>query len=180
LLQRCYPPSSPIRTHPPPSRLGLTSRFCGYRAYLSSAISRPGRGGLLQLLSRSLFPCCHYRPAGVYTRFNQFSSTHAAFTSRLLVRPPNFQVSRSPVCSLTLRPGNLLTTLMAALSLDSRGSVSFPPANQATGLWLLPWQVYFLLNTPAFAGHTTVPLFALFTHGITKMLFSQENRYIPK
>ena len=86
-----------------------------------------------------------------------FSCIHAAFTRRLLVRPPNFQVSRSPVCSLTLRPGNSLTTARAALSLDSRGSVSLPSANQATGLWLLTRQVCLLLNMPAFAGHTTVP-----------------------
>jgi len=36
--------------------------------------------------------------------------------------------------SLALRPENSLPILKMALSLDSRGSVSLPPANQATGL----------------------------------------------
>jgi len=32
------------------------------------------------------------------------------------------------------------------LSAGFKGSVSFPPAAQVTGLWLLPWHVYLLLS----------------------------------
>ena len=157
MLQRRYPLSSLLQTHPPPSRLGLTSRFCGYRAYLSSAISRPGRGGLLQFLDMSLLPCCHYRPAGADSLFNQFSGIHSAFTRRLLVRPPDFRFRGHLCVRFRCGPETRSPPLTVALSLDFRGSVSLSPANQATWLWLLPWQVYLLLNMSAFAGHTTVP-----------------------
>ena len=73
-----------------------------------------------------------------------------------MARPPDFPLSRPPMCSLSLQPGNSLTVLMTALSSDSRSSVSFPPADHTTGLWFLPWRDCLLLNTPAFAGHTIV------------------------
>jgi len=41
------------------------------------------------------------------------------------------------MCLLALRPGNSLTALSAALSLDSSSSVSFPTPNLATGFLLL-------------------------------------------
>ena len=42
-------------------------------------------------------------------------------------------LSRLPLRSLSLRPGNSLTILLMASSMGSRGSVSLPPAIQATG-----------------------------------------------
>ena len=38
-----------------------------------------GRGGLLQLLSVSLSPCCRSHPAGVVRRISQSATAHAAF-----------------------------------------------------------------------------------------------------
>ncbi|MCG8339814.1 MAG: hypothetical protein MI674_00850 [Cytophagales bacterium] len=42
-----------------------------------------------------------------------------------------------------------------SLSVGFNLLISGHAATQATGLGLLTWQVYFLLKTPAFAGHTT-------------------------
>src|SRR3954447_17691959 len=47
-----------------------------------------GRGGLLQLLSRSLSPCCRFHPAKVSSRVGQISAVHVAFALRLQARPP--------------------------------------------------------------------------------------------
>src|SRR2546427_6968941 len=74
-----YPASSLLRTHPPPSRLRLISRWTGYTAYLASADFAAGRGGVLQLLSVSLSPCCRSHPAGVDRRVSQTAAIHAAF-----------------------------------------------------------------------------------------------------
>ncbi len=48
--------------------------------------------------------------------------------------------------------------LNMALSLDSKGSVSFPLANRATGLWLFSWWVCLPLNVPTLTGRTVVTL----------------------
>ena len=48
-----------------------------------------------------------------------------------------FALSRLPLRSLTLRPGNSLTILTMALSMGFRASVSLRPAIQATGLLAL-------------------------------------------
>ena len=39
--------------------------LAGYTIYLAPVISHPGRGGLHQLLSASLSPCCRFHPAEV-------------------------------------------------------------------------------------------------------------------
>ncbi len=78
-LHRHYPASSLLRTHPPPSRLRLISRWTGYTTYLASADFSAGRGGFLQLLGVSLSPCCRSHPAGVDRRVSQTATTHAAF-----------------------------------------------------------------------------------------------------
>jgi hypothetical protein len=57
---------------------------------------------------------------------------------------------------LTLRPDDSLTIPKMALSMGFKQSVSLLPAIQANGFWLLPMQVYLLLNTPAFSGRTIV------------------------
>src|SRR5437867_7421534 len=79
-LHRHYPASSLLRTHPPPSRLRLISRWTGYTTYLASAAFAAGRGGLLQLLSVSLSPCCRSHPAGALRRVSPSATAHAAFT----------------------------------------------------------------------------------------------------
>jgi hypothetical protein len=56
----------------------------------------------------------------------------------------------------SLRPEDSLTILLMALLMGFGQSVSLLPAILANGFWLLPMQVYLLLNTPAFSGRTTV------------------------
>jgi hypothetical protein len=46
------------------------------------------------LLSMSLSSCHRYHPAGVVRRFSQFATSHAVFTPRLRVRPPDLRISR--------------------------------------------------------------------------------------
>ena len=57
-LRGRYPASSLLRAHPPPSRRRPTSRCCRLYGLPRFRRFRSGRGGLLQLLSVSLSPCC--------------------------------------------------------------------------------------------------------------------------
>src|SRR5690242_1570627 len=65
-------------------------------------------------------------------------------------------IFRGHLAFTALRPGDSLTALQAALSLNFRDSISLLSINQATGL-LTFTPVGFLLplNSPAFAGRTT-------------------------
>jgi hypothetical protein len=58
--------------------------------------------------------------------------------------------------SLSLRPDDSLTIPKMALSMGFKQSVTLLPAILANGFWLLPMQVYLLLNTPAFSGRAVV------------------------
>ncbi len=86
----------------------------------------------------SLLPCYRYHPAGVNIRVSQISNTHAVFALRLQARPPGLPLSGPPMRSLSLRPGNSLTSLKEALSMGFRHLVSLLPAIQATGILTLP------------------------------------------
>jgi len=66
----------------------------------------PGRGGLLQLLSMSLSPCCRFHPAEVNIRIGQSSAAHAAFALRLKARPSGILIFEATMRSLLLRPGD--------------------------------------------------------------------------
>jgi hypothetical protein len=132
-----YSASLLLRTPPPTSRFPSTSWGRQLYEVPSASASFPGgRGGLLQLLSVSLPPCCRYHPAKVWRRFGQFAPPHAAFAQMLKAQPLEF-FSRPPVRSFPLRPGDSLTALSAALSLNSRNSISLLSINQATGLLTL-------------------------------------------
>lgn len=74
-----YPASLLLRTPPPPSRLRPLSRGCRLYDLPCSTDFAVGRGGLLQLLSVSLSPCCRSHPAGVVRRVSQAATAHAAF-----------------------------------------------------------------------------------------------------
>src|SRR5271165_5570268 len=79
--RRPRPPRS-RSTQPPPSRLRPTSRFCRLYGLPCSGDFSPGRGGLLQLLSMSLSPCCRFHPAEV-------KEPHRSdFGSPCCLRPP--------------------------------------------------------------------------------------------
>src|SRR5262249_56164877 len=75
-----------------------------------------GRGRFLQLLDMSLSPCCPYHPAEVPQRIGQLASYHTAFAPTKRARPPGSFVSRPPVGSLSLRPGDSLTPPTAPFS----------------------------------------------------------------
>src|SRR5207302_1871619 len=80
LLHRPAPASALLRTHPPPSRLRLISRWTGDTTYLASAGFAAGRGGFLPLLRVSLSPCCRSHPGGVDRRVRQAAPTQAAMS----------------------------------------------------------------------------------------------------
>src|SRR5260370_19046503 len=65
LLGGHYSASSLVRTPPPPSPLRPTSRVLRLYGLPCSGVLAPGGGGLLQLRSASLSPCCRYHPAAV-------------------------------------------------------------------------------------------------------------------
>ena len=104
------------------------------------------------MLCMSLLPCHRYFPAGVSSRTNQSSITHAAFAQTLKARPPEFPPFEVTLRSLALRPGSSLAIPRTALSMGfnrfgfpygchpSYGSlVPFPagltPAEHACLIW---------------------------------------------
>src|SRR5450631_24170 len=106
LLHGRYPASTLLRTHPPPSRLRSTSRLSRLYDLPCSGDFAPGRGGLLQLLSMSLPPCCRFHPAEVNIRIGQSSAAHAAFALRLKARPSGILIFEATTRLLLLRPGD--------------------------------------------------------------------------
>src|SRR5262249_5490417 len=118
-----YTTAGPSVTLSPFPRLPGVAGYTGS----CSADFATGRGGLLQLLGASLSSCCRYYPARVSRRIGQLATFHAAFALSTGARPLRRKVSRSPVRLLPLRPNDSLTIPRMALSIDSRGSVSFPP-----------------------------------------------------
>ena len=69
------------------------------------------------MLCMSLLPCHRYFPAGVSSRTNQSSITHAAFAQTLKARPPGIPLFEVTLRSLALRPGSSLTIPRTALSM---------------------------------------------------------------
>ena len=92
-----------------------------------------GRGRFLQLLSMPLSPCCPSCPAGMSHRFSQLATIHTAFAQRMGARLPVLGISRPPMGSLSLRPGDSLTIPRMALSVGFIRFVSSTNATQATG-----------------------------------------------
>jgi len=115
-----------------------------------------GRGRFLQLLGMPLSPCCPSCPAGMSHRFSQLATIHTAFAQQMGARLPVLGVSRPPMGSLSLRPGDSLTIPRMALSVGFIRFVSSTYATQATGFRLLPRWDCLPLNMPAFAGRTSV------------------------
>jgi hypothetical protein len=105
-LRGHYSASSLLRTQPPPSRLWPTSRFRRLYGLPCSDDFAPERGGLLQLLSMSLSPCCRFHPAELNIRIGQSSAAHAAFALRLKARPSETLIFEATMRSLLLRPGD--------------------------------------------------------------------------
>jgi hypothetical protein len=165
LLGGHYSASSLVRTPPPPSPLRPTSRVLRLYGLPCSGVFAPGGGGLLQLRSASLSPCCRYHPAGVEYRASQPTTLHAAFTLRKRARPPVLPPFGASGAS-TFR-GHLCVRLRCGPV--TRGHPYDDPVRWASGhwfpsslpsklqgFWLLPWRDCLPLNAPAFAGRTSV------------------------
>src|SRR5450759_1915353 len=101
---------APLHRYYGPSRhplvFGRLPGFAGYTAYLAPNDFAPGRGGLLQLLSMSLSPCCRFHPAKVSSRVGQISAVHVAFALRLRARPLEVLTFEATTRLLLLRPGD--------------------------------------------------------------------------
>src|SRR5262249_42255873 len=107
LLHGRYSASSLLRAQPPPSRLGSISRLSRLYDLPCSADFSVGRGGLLQLLSMSLSPCCRIPP-----RRGEVAASFR-FRPPMLPSPPScglgpriHSFSRPHSRSLSLRPGD--------------------------------------------------------------------------
>ncbi len=85
---------------------------------------------------------------------------HVAFIPRRRIRPLGLLFLGPHMPSLSLRPDDSLTIPKMALWMGFRQSVSLLPAILTNGFWLLPMQVYLLLNTPAFSGRAAVDRFS--------------------
>jgi hypothetical protein len=75
--------------------------------------------------------------------------------SRLQARPPGLLTCGATSAFACATAWRLALIPRMRLSRGFRRLVARPPALRATGLWLFPWEVSLLLNTPAFAGRTT-------------------------
>ena len=140
-LRGHYPASSLPRARPPPSRRQPISRVHRLYGLPCSADFAAGRGGLLQwLLHVSCSPCRRSHPAGGESpRQPDCDDPCGLRADRTRSASGVLALSRLPLRSLMLRPGNSLTILPMASSMGSRGSVSLRPAIQATGrLALVP------------------------------------------
>jgi hypothetical protein len=128
LVHRYY---EPFR-HPP--AFGPFPGFTGYRTYLPPPIfPRDGEG-----FSSCLAHPCHRAAA---TTPPERTASLASLRPPVLPSPfgcgfglRGFSLSGPPMRSLSLRPGDSLTTLKVALLMGFRLSVSLQPAIQATGL----------------------------------------------
>ena len=123
------------------------------------------------MLGVSLSPGCRSHPAGVDRRVSQSATSHTAFAFTV-AGSASGAITFGATCAFAYATAWRLAPIpKMRLSRGCRRLVSRPPALRAPGLWLFPWEVSLLLNTPAFAGHTTV--LATFTaHGSPLYYFS--------
>ena len=139
-LRRHYPPSSLLRTRPPPSRRPPTSRGTpGYRAYPASAAFATGRGRFLQLLDLPCVTVLSLPPRRSVRR------PQSACPRPCCLRPGprgsafgDHLFSRPLVGSLAVRPGDALTIPRMAWSVGFIHFVSSADATQATGGLTVP------------------------------------------
>jgi len=140
LLSKHYPASQLLRAHPPPSRLQSISRCRRLYDLPCSSNFLPGRGGLLQLLSIPLSPCCRYHPAGVSYRFSQIAVSHAVFAFTVKARPPEFKPFEA-TCAFTFVTARRLAHYPCGSFVNGLQNIWFPSCLPFVlqGLWLLPW-----------------------------------------
>src|SRR6185369_674008 len=128
LLHGRYATSALLRTPPPPSPLGPTSRGLRLYGLPGSGALTPGGGGLLQLRGVSWSPCCRFHPAGVEDHVCQRTILHAAFTLTVAGSASGAPHFRGHFC-VRLRCGPVTRRHPAmTLSMGFRSSVSLLPA----------------------------------------------------
>lgn len=134
MLDRRYPASKLIRTHPPPSRLRSISRLSRLYDLPCSGDFAPGRGGLLQLLGMSLPPCRRFHPAEVV------EPHQSDFGSPCCLHPTDagsafgFHHFRGHIAFTVVTARRLVISPRKTLSIGFRILVSRDPAIQTTGL----------------------------------------------
>jgi len=130
-----------------PAAVQPLSRFSVMGPTYASADFSTGRRGLPQFPSAPCVGVPSLPPRRRGTSSRPTSMSPAAFAPNLRARPPVFSYSRGHSCvRFRYGPSDSLAIPRMVLSAGFKGSVSFPPAAQVTGLWLLPWHVYLLLS----------------------------------
>lgn len=147
---------TPLPRYYGPSRHPLAFRrlpgCSGYAAYLAPPISRRGEEGFS---SCSTCPC--HRAVAITP---PKGPPHRPEFRRSLLPSPCicglglgfFKLSRPPLRSLSLRPGDSLTILMMALPMGFKALISLLSAILLQGLWSFPWRA--CLAAPA--GHRSL------------------------
>ena len=125
-LRGRYPASSLLRTRPTPSRLRPISRVPGYTAYLAPPISRRDEEGFSSCLARPCHRAVATTPPEWVQPHQSVSADPCCLRPSLRARPPGLALSRPPLRSLALRPGDSPPSLRMALSIGFR-ILGFPP-----------------------------------------------------
>ena len=157
LLPRNYSGSTLIRTHPPPSRLSAHfPLFTVIEPTLLRKISSRGEEGFS---SCSACPCHR----AVATTPPEWMAVSISFRRSMLPSPYGcglglwgFALSGPPMRSLSLRPGDSLTSLKDCF-VNGLQILGFPPICHSSYRIpdSYPGRAKLLPNMPAFAGHTT-------------------------
>jgi len=157
LLQRHYPPSSLLWTHPTPSRLSVHFPL-GYRTYLFPGFLRSGEEGLSSCLKcpcNRAVACTPPEESPVSVSLQDF------LLSSLDSKQLDFRIQtpfEATMRSRLLRPGYSLTTPLQWLCQQTPDS-SFPPCllSKLRGPDFFPGRLaFFLLNISALSGRTKV------------------------
>ena len=118
-------------------------------------ISRRDEEGFSSCLACPCHRAVASTPPRQRCRIGQISAPHVAFALRLRARPSVSLIFEATFAFTVVTARWLVISPRKTLSIGFKVLVSLHPAIQTTGLLTLPRQVYLLLNTPAFAGHTT-------------------------
>src|SRR5215469_2989864 len=154
-LRRFLATTGPSATLSPFRRLPGSA---SYTASLLPSISRPGRVGLLQLLSASLSSCCRSNPARVSRRIGQCCDVPCCL--RLMKEGSASGVNRFEAsCAFTFVAARRLAHHPEDGFVDRLSGLGFPPPYYPSYRALASTLVSSSsLNAPAFTGHTFMPV----------------------
>src|SRR4029453_18800706 len=128
-----YPASPLLRTRPPPSRRRPISRVPRLYDRPASADFAVGRGGLLQLLNAAASPCCRSKPRGRGPPRQPDCDGPWCLRGVIDRSASGVWIFRGHLTFTCVTARWLAAPPLMALSIGFRGSVSLPPALQATG-----------------------------------------------